>query len=177
MSDKNNNFDDLKKLLKLKRHEVPPPGYFNHFSGDVMGRIRAGESGGATSVFEQLQSDSPLLATLLSIFQARPGIVGGLATSVCLLLLVSVLIADRSDQAAPDMPQGFAQAAQASGAIADNNQASSPAPGVSLVAAGEGGITVSSNPVVSLQPVATLFGAQQNPLFQPVGFVPAAQSQ
>jgi hypothetical protein len=177
MSDKNNNFDDLKKLLKLKRHEIPPPGYFNNFSGDVIGRIRAGESGGPASLFEQLQSDSPLLATLLSIFHARPGIVGGLATSVCLLLLVSVLIADHSDQAAPDMPQGFAQAAQPSDSVADNNQASSPAPGASLAVASGGGISVSSNPVVSLQPVATLFGAQQNPLFQPVGFAPATQNQ
>jgi len=44
-----------------------------------------------------------------------------------------------------------------------------------LVAADTGGITVSSNPVVSLQPSATLFGAQQNPLFQPVAFMPAKQ--
>ena len=170
MSDTNNNFEDLKKLLKLKRHEIPPPGYFNHFSGDVVSRIRAGESGGQGSFLEQLQSDSPFFSTLLGILHAKPGIIGGLATGVCLLLLISVVLADRTDSASPEMATALAQSAQPAA------DASQPAPSATLVAAGDGsGITVSSNPVVSLQPVATLFGSQQNPLFQPVGFMPANQ--
>ncbi len=32
MNESEHNFQDLKRLLKLKRHEVPPPGYFNNFS-------------------------------------------------------------------------------------------------------------------------------------------------
>jgi len=172
MSDTNNNFEDLKKLLKLKRHEIPPPGYFNHFSGDVISRIRAGESGGHGTVLERLQSDSPFLATLLNLFHAKPGIIGGLATSVCLLLLIAVIVADRTDTASPEMTTtAMNQPMQAA-----SDTASQPAPATAqLVAADTGGITVSSNPVVSLQPSATLFGAQQNPLFQPVAFMPAKQ--
>ena len=34
----------LQQLLRLKRHETPPPGYFNEFSDTVLDRIRASES-------------------------------------------------------------------------------------------------------------------------------------
>lgn len=34
----------LRQLLRLKRHETPPPGYFREFSGGVMERIRSVEA-------------------------------------------------------------------------------------------------------------------------------------
>ena len=164
MNESNENFDELKTLLKLKRHEIPPPGYFNHFSGDVVSRIRAGEAGGAQSFFERLNEQVPWLVDLLRIFETKPGAIGGFAVSLCLLLLVGVVLADRPD-ATPAEASALASAQPA--------QAATPAmPELTTLAPADdnSGIAISGKPVnslqPSLQPVATLFGQSQNPLFQ-----------
>ena len=174
MSDKNKNFRDLKRLLKLKQHEIPPPGYFHHLSGDVIARIQAGDSGRGHSFLEQIQADSPFAAALLQLFVSRPGIVGAFTTSVCLLLLLGVLFADRSDSGVAISGSGLFtdSSASASASAADSPTLVASA---DTLAPPDSGITVSTNPISSLQPVHTLFGSPQNPLFQDVSFVPARQ--
>ena len=164
MNESNNNFDELKRLLKVKRHEIPPPGYFNSFSGEVIARIRAGEAGGSQSLAEQLR-DATWLESLMRIFQAKPGLIGGVATSLCLLLLIGVVLADRPDQA----PAGI---------LASSESATESTPALAAVVPASddtSGIAVSTNPVISLQPVATLFSQQQNPLFQAASFAPSGR--
>lgn len=43
----------LRQLLRLKRQEAPPPGYFREFSGGVMDRIRAIEAERSRSVWHR----------------------------------------------------------------------------------------------------------------------------
>ena len=164
MNENNNNFEDLKRLLKLKQHEVPPPGYFNNFSGEVVARIRSGEAGGSERLVDQLQLQVPWLMGLLRIFEAKPGVVGGFATSLCLLLLIGVVMAERPDSAPPGDLVSSATAPESAVALA-----------AVMPAADNSGIAISTNPVISLQPVATLFGQQQNPLFQAASFAPSGQ--
>jgi hypothetical protein len=167
MSEANeNNFSELKRLLKLKQHEVPPPGYFNHFSGDVIARIRADREAGVQSALER--SENSWLTNLLHIFQARPGMIGGLATSCLLLLIGVVVLADRTDGVAT----GGTDMASAPSLQNDATALASAAP--LAPADSNSGIALSTNRV-SLQPVASLFGSQQNPLFQSAAFMPAGQ--
>jgi len=168
MNQKEHNFEDLKRLLKLKQHEVPPPGYFNDFSGHVVSRIRAGEAGGSRSFMERLETDAPWVVNFLRIFETRPGVIGGLATSLCLLLVLVVVFSERSEKASRELLT-ISDPAATSATVT-----SMTAP--TLAAASDSsGIVASTNPVTSLQPVATLFGQPAaGSLFQPAGFAPAS---
>lgn len=168
MNEQEQNFESLKKLLQLKQHEVPPPGYFNNFSGEVIARIRACDASRSEGLAERLQSDAPWLANFLRIFETKPGVVGAFATSLCLLLVLTVVFAERSEQATKDMlaispePAGMPVSSLASVATP------------MMTTTDTGGIVASTNPVTSLQPTPTMFGQPgYASLFQSASFAPA----
>lgn len=182
MNEKEPNFEALKKLLKLKRHEVPVPGYFNNFSGQVIARIRAGEAAQAQGFMERLEESAPWLGNFLRIFETRPGLVGGFATSLCLLLLLTVVFTEHNESAPKDI---FAMPDTAAAAAVTTSPSLATAPGSAMLANANpspvGGIMVSTNPVTSLQqPLSTLFGQPSaGALFQPpslpASFAPVGQ--
>ncbi len=151
MNDNENNFEPLRRLLALKRHETPPPGYFEHFSRDVMAHIRAGENSRTANVSSQL----PWLFRLLSTFEVKPAFAGGFASVLCLLLLLGIVFAERPDGA----PQPLLQAAELPSSLAV-----APSPGfMNPMAAEPAGAQLlpvsSTNPVFNAQPAAW-FGSQ-----------------
>jgi len=171
MNESENNFNDLKKLLKLKRHEVPPPGFFNQFSDGVIGRIREGEARSAGSLADKLNDSAPWLVSFLRIFEAKPGVIGGFATSLCLLLLFGVVLAERSETG----PQNILTTASSQNDSTAATPTVSAAGSMSDLASAsvtDGGIAISTN--ASLQPVQSLFGqaAGTTALFQPASFAP-----
>jgi hypothetical protein len=72
----NENFDQLKKLLALKKHEQPPPGYFNSFSSKVIARIQAEEQAQAKPWWQRFLAFNvrPVMAGVYGL--AAVGILG-----------------------------------------------------------------------------------------------------
>jgi hypothetical protein len=164
MNASDNNFQNLKRLLKLKQHEVPPPGYFNRFSESVIARLQAGEARPET-LAEHLHIEAPWLVSLLQLFEARPALLGTCATGMGILLIAGFILVWQ-----PDSPGAqsllASDGASAAPAVQPLVALSSPA----LAAPADNtGIVASSNSVTSLQPAMAMFG-QQNPLFQNTSF-------
>ena len=90
-------FEQLRRLLALKRHEQPPPGYFNNFSRQVIVRIKAGETGAPTHVLERVFWEAPWLQRLLAAFEARPIVASACGVAVCGLMLTGLLYTDKTD--------------------------------------------------------------------------------
>ena len=89
MNPDSKNFDSLQRLLALKRHEQPPPGYFNRFSRDVIARIKAGENGASFEL--------AFWERLLGLFDVKPVFAGAFGMAVCALLVSGVIASENSD--------------------------------------------------------------------------------
>ena len=90
MNSDSENFEQLQKLLALKRHEQPPPGYFNNFSGKVIARI---ESAGA--------ADDGLawLRRLWSLVESKPMLTGAFGAAVCAMVISGLIFSDDVESA------------------------------------------------------------------------------
>ena len=88
------NFDQLRRLLTLKRHEQPPPGYFNHFSREVIARIRSGELQQTSSAGFLLEF--PLLQRIWAALEAKPVLAGTFGVALCGFLTAGFLFSGNS---------------------------------------------------------------------------------
>jgi len=75
MNSENPNFDQLRKLLALKRYELPPPRYFNDFSGSIIARLSQPQRE-ELSWWQRLGFD----------FDLRPALMCGVGIVVCGML-------------------------------------------------------------------------------------------
>jgi hypothetical protein len=109
MNPEENDFRDLRQLLALKRHEQPPPGYFYHFSGHVIARIKAGETGREEGIFERWLAGNDWLARIWAMVQGQPALAGAMGVVACGVLMGGLLLSDPA--------QGSASLADSSGKI------------------------------------------------------------
>jgi hypothetical protein len=88
-------FEQLRKLLKLKRYEQPPPGYFNNFSTRVITRI---EDHASANTWDKLEHEVPWLRRLLGVLDASPMAAGVFGVIVSGLLLGGIVYSQYMDQ-------------------------------------------------------------------------------
>ena len=159
MSENENDFKSLRRLMSLKRHETPPPGYFNNFSGLVLQLIRSDQARASAGLSGELFSHAPWLLKFVQLLN-KPVYAGGIAGALCMVLFFGIIYAERPDMTPEPLLQTQNQeATSASLASLSPSALSQPAQSI--------GIVSSTNPVFSLQAVASNF-APPSPLAQPV---------
>ncbi len=124
MSEDTENFEQLRRLLALKHHEQPPPGYFNDFSRQVILRIRAGERGEETALLDRFSWEAPWLQRIWAALETRPILAGAFGVALCGLLVAGVVFSDNGDVAsgalAPPIDSASMPLAQVSMSAADH---------------------------------------------------------
>lgn len=80
--------EPLLRLLALKRHEQPPPGYFDHFAAKVIARIEAAEAAVEGSWWRRLRAQ----------FDARPMLACAYGVVVGTVLVLGVSFASSLDE-------------------------------------------------------------------------------
>ena len=97
MNPEQENFQQLRRLLVLKRYEQPPPGYFNHFSDQIIARLQAGERFQRQSTLETLFWQAPWVQRLWQALETKPIIAGAFGVAVCGLLVAGIGYSERAE--------------------------------------------------------------------------------
>ena len=97
-------FEQLRRLLVLKRYEQPPPQFFNRLPQQVMARIKAGEKAAEPSFFDYFSWESPWLHRLWAAFETRPMLAGSVGLAVCALLIGGLIISDQDTHSGVNVP-------------------------------------------------------------------------
>lgn len=104
-------FEAVKKLLALKRHEEPPPGYFDRLPGEVRARINHAQA-----------NPEPFWRRWLEAWDLSPQLATGYAAVACVLVLGGFWLAGQSG------PQGGQQVVTTPPLQPTTNQASLVSP-------------------------------------------------
>jgi hypothetical protein len=89
------NFDSLLRLLKLKRHEVPPPGYFERLARDIRMGVRATRHKPALDPLIRLREEAPWFVRLWETLAARPAFAGFVGASACAVVIAMVALSEK----------------------------------------------------------------------------------
>lgn len=97
------DFEALRRLLKLKRHEKPPPRYFNGFSSQILARIRADAPEDRSEIAGRLAQPATFFKRLFAGFQSQPIFATALGAAACGLLFWGAISSDQIQPILPSM--------------------------------------------------------------------------
>ncbi len=120
-----NDFAELRRLLSLKRHEQPPPGYFNAFPRRVIASIQAQSA--RREAVDAGASVPAWVLTFLERLQARPAFASLVGAGLCALVLGAVLILEKDAQRPQPMPSVLAEITHATPQPAPEQESASKA--------------------------------------------------
>src|SRR5260370_32230065 len=95
MSNAPEEFEQLRKLLKLKRYEQPSARFFNEFSGNVIAGVRVAKT---ATLAERLWDEAPWLARFFRLLETNALVAGGFASAICGVLLGGIAYSEYMDQ-------------------------------------------------------------------------------
>jgi hypothetical protein len=163
MSQDTENFEQLRRLLKVKRYEQPPPRYFNDFSCQVITRIKRGERGDGRASVGRMLWEAPWLQRIWAAFETKPALAGAFGLAVCATLISGVIYSERTDlqpvALIPGTESSISSPVEIANVMAENRAAL-----INPAAAFEGS---STNPIAALQTGGPLF---ENLQAQPASF-------
>ena len=162
MSDTPENFDKLTRLLTLKRHEQPPPGYYDRLSREIIGSLRQQKEDAGRSWFGGEDMEATWTQRFWRLLESKPALSGVFGVAVAGLLLGSIVYSQQmtqpysvADTTSPQDQSPFANAAVTVAAAAQ------PDPSVFS----------STNPVVDpLGPQGLFDGVRLRPQTTPVNW-------
>lgn len=114
-------FDSLRRLLALKRHEAPPPGYFGDFSQKVIAGIQAQEQQ-VRRPSSNAASQAPWLVRLWQAFETRPALSGAFGVVASLAMVAALVFGSE-----PPDSSSTGAGSLASAAMPDDSASADPA--------------------------------------------------
>jgi hypothetical protein len=163
MENETENFEQLQRLLKLKRHETPPAGYFNHFSRNVISGIRTQQNRRYyADPMAKLNAEAPWLMRLWQWLEAKPAFAGAVGAMACAVIIGGIVLAEKpsgtNSEFAVTPGAGASPFAGVSAAVPDDLNSSQPM------------VMAASNSLA--EPPKNLFDLAQPGQALPAGFAP-----
>jgi hypothetical protein len=94
-------FEALRRLLKLKRYEQPPRRYFEEFPRQVRIQIKAGRLAEPENFWERLTWEVPWLPRLIESLYTRPALAMSFGGAVCALLIAGLIYSENVEYNPP----------------------------------------------------------------------------